>query len=384
MSAERTLALSPLQQEVNAQVLPEADEAAALFTVEQNPKRMEDSDRAEAMKQLAFGEQFTDHMAVAHWDADTGWHGKKVTAFGPLVLSPAAAVLHYSQEIFEGLKAFRWEDGSVWTFRPGFNAARLNQSARRMAMPELPLQDFIGSIVQTVREDRGWVPTAPNTSLYLRPYMIASEAFLGVRPAREYLYGMIASPVGAFFKDGVNPVSIYVSNEYHRAAPGGTGAAKTGGNYSGSMLPQRLAGELGYEQVCYLDAKTNKNLEELGGMNLFVIRKDGTAVTPKLTGTILEGGTRAAIMQLLADRGVEVKQQDIPIAELVEDIESGNVVEMFACGTAALVTPIGRLGGSNFDVALTGTKVSEELYKELNAIQRGQAPDRHNWMYRIL
>ena len=383
MTAQTKVTPSPLQEEVAAQVLPDADEAAGAFEVSVNSAPASDEEHAKAMSELAFGECFTDHMVTMGWTPEGGWENREVQAFGPLDLLPSAAVLHYSQEIFEGMKAFRWQDGSVRVFRPGFNSARFNQSARRMEMPEVPLEDFIGSLVALVRADKRWVPGAPNTSLYLRPFMIADESYIGVRPANSYLYSVIASPVGVYFKDGLAPVSIYVADEHHRAAPGGTGAAKTGGNYSGSMLPQRLAAEQGYEQVCYLDPATNANLEELGGMNLFVVRKDGTALTPRLTGTILEGGTRSAIIQLLNDRGVEVHEQDIPLADLIEDIKNGDVTEMFACGTAALITPIGRLGGSNFEVELTESATAKDLLAELGAIQRGEVEDRHGWMYQV-
>ncbi len=375
---------SPLQAEVSAQVLPDADQAAALFPVTVNAEPATEQEHAQYMEQLRFGEVFGDYMAVMDWTEDDGWQDRRVVPFGPLALSPAAAVLHYSQEIFEGLKAFRWGDGSVWTFRPGFNSARLNQSARRMAMPEVSLDDFIGSLVQMVRADERWVPDAPNTSLYLRPFMIADEPFLGIRPAKKFLYAVISSPVGSFFKDGLNPVSIYVATDFHRAAPGGTGAAKTGGNYAASLLPQRLAAEKGYEQVCYLDAHTNQNLEELGGMNVFAVKADGSVITPKLTGTILEGGTRGAIIQLLRDRDIPVEETTIPLEWLKEQIEAGEITEMFACGTAALVTPIGRLGGEGFDLHLEGTETADMLYKQLSGIQRGTAPDPHGWMYQLV
>lgn len=375
---------SPLQREVNSQTLPTPEEAASRFTFSANPEPASQEDYEQAMEDLAFGERFTDHMTLMSWNPEEGWHNREVTGFANLEMSPAAGVLHYSQEIFEGMKAFRWPDGSVWVFRPGFNAARMNQSARRMEMPEMDLEDFVGSLVQLVRADEKWVPWTEDASLYLRPFMVADEPFLGVRPAKQYLYSVIASPVGPYFKAGLDPVSIYVTDEYHRSAPGGTGSAKTGGNYSGSMLPQRMAAERGFEQVCYLDAATNKNLEELGGMNIFVVRSDGTAVTPRLTGTILEGGTRAAVIQLLKDRGTTVLEQDIPIEGLVEDIKNGDVTEMFACGTAALVVPIGRLGGNGFDLKLGGTETTQAIYEDLSGIQRGTAEDRHNWMYRIV
>ena len=373
-----------LEAEFRAQRLPDADVAASRFPVIPNVNPASEEDHAAAMEELAFGVRFGDYMAVADWSVEDGWHDRRVVPFGPLQLSPAAAVLHYSQEIFEGLKAFRWADGSIWTFRPGFNAARLNHSARRMAMPEIALDDFIGSLVQMVRMDERWVPGVPNSSLYLRPFMIADEEFVGVRPAHHYKYVAIASPVGPYFKGGMSGVSIWVSTDFNRAAPGGTGDAKTGGNYASSLLPQRLAAEKGFEQVCYLDAETNTNLEELGGMNVFVVKKDGSVLTPRLTGTLLEGGTRSAIIQLLADRGIEVDQATIPLAWLVKAIEDGEVVEMFACGTAAIVTPIARLAGDGFDVTLDGDEVTGQILEELGGIQRGTIPDRHGWMYQLV
>lgn len=373
-----------LEELVASQMLPDNDAAAQRFPLHRNASPTSDAAHRVAMENLAFGKTFGDHMAVMEWDLDHGWNSRRVEAFGPLSLSPAAAVLHYSQEIFEGMKAFRWEDGSVWMFRPGFNSARLNQSAVRMAMPQVELDDFIGSIVQMVRADSRWVPDAPNTSLYLRPFMISTEAFLGVRAAHEYLYAVISSPVGAFFKGGLSPVSIWVTKEFHRAAPGGTGAAKTGGNYAASLLPQRMADERGFEQVCYLDAKSATYLEELGGMNIFAVTKDGDVLTPRLTGTILEGGTRAAIIQLFLDRGIVVKQIPIALDDLVNKIEEGEITELFACGTAAIITPIGRLGSLEFDLTLPGGNVATSVYEQLAAIQRGEAPDPHGWMYRIL
>lgn len=375
--------LGSLEEEVAGQTLPAADQVAKRFPLVPNPNPASDERHAEIMEALDFGVAFGDYMAVADWSVDDGWHDRRVEAFGPLALSPAAAVLHYSQEIFEGLKAFRWEDGSIWTFRPGFNAARLNHSARRMAMPEIPLDDFLGSLVQMVRADERWVPGTQNASLYLRPFMIADEEFLGVGAAQHYKYAVISSPVGPYFKGGMAGVSIWVSTDFNRAAPGGTGDAKTGGNYAASLLPQRLAGEQGFQQVCYLDAATGKNLEELGGMNVFAVKADGTVLTPRLTGTILEGGTRSAIITLLKDRGVKVEELPIPLEWLVSAIQDGEVVEMFACGTAAVVTPISRLAGAGFDVSLQGDTVTREILEELSGIQRGTIPDRHGWMYRL-
>ena len=386
MSAEITNA-TPLEEEVAAQKLPDADQLANRFALCPRDHEASAERHAEVMEKLDFGRACGDYMAVARWTPQDGWVDKKVEAYGPLALSPAAAVFHYAQEIFEGLKAFRRADGSIWCFRPGFNAARFNQSARRMAMPELDVWDFVGSLVTTVRADKRWVPGGENTSLYLRPFMIADEEFLGVHTALQYRYVLITSPVGPYFKDGVAPVSIWVSTDYHRAAPGGTGDAKTGGNYAASLLPQQMAAERGYEQVLYLDAKTSTNLEELGGMNVFVVRADGTVQTPRLTGTILEGGTRGALIQLMEDRGITVDQVDIALADLLDDIASGQVTEMFACGTAAVITPICQLGGeidgAEFEVTLEGTELAMVLLAEMTGIQRGTVPDPHNWMYRL-
>lgn len=382
--ATSTEGQTELAEEVAAQQLPDPDAAAERFPITVNENPASEEDHAAAMEALAFGVNFGDYMAVADWSEDEGWSDQRVVPYGPLDLTPAAAVLHYAQEVFEGMKAYRWADGSIWTFRPGFNAARLNHSARRIAMPEIPLEDFIGSLVQVVRADERWVPSVDNSSLYLRPFMIADESFVGVRPARHYKYVVIETPVGPYFKGGLAPVSIWVTTDYCRAAPGGTGDAKTGGNYAASLLPQRLASAKGFEQVCYLDPKTGRNLEELGGMNVFVIKKDGTVLTPKLTGSILEGGTRGAIIQLLADKGTEVQEATIELEWLIEAIESGEVVEMFACGTAAVVVPIGQLAGEDFDVRIGGDKVTREILDELSGIQHGTVPDRHNWMYRLV
>lgn len=373
-----------LLEEASAQPAPPADVVAALFPVEPNPQGATTQEREKALAELNFGTVFGDHMAVMEWTPKTGWANRRVEAYGPLPLMPSAAVLHYGQEIFEGMKAYRWEDGSVWTFRPSFNWARMNHSARRLAMPEVSLEDFLGSIAQTVRADEQWVPSTPDSSLYLRPFMIATEAFLGVRPAREYSYLMISSPVGPYFKGGLKPVSIWVSTQFHRAAPGGTGSAKTGGNYAASLLPQQLAAEKGYDQVCYLDAASNEHLEELGGMNLFVVMEDGTVRTPKLSGSILEGGTRSAIIQLLQDWGVQVREETISLTDLVADIESGKVQELFACGTAAVVTPIGEIAGDDFQVFVPGGELTGKILAELGGIQRGTVEDRHGWMYRLI
>ena len=343
-------------------------------------------ERQRLIEQPAFGTVFTDHMARITWTADAGWTDRRIEPYGPLLLDPAAAVLHYGQEIFEGLKAYRHADRSVWTFRPWANAARFAQSARRLALPELPAEDFLGSIEALVGVDLDWVPGADETSLYLRPFMFASEAFLGVRPARGVEYLLIASPVGPYFAGGVQPVSIWVSQDYHRAGPGGTGSAKCGGNYAASLLPQQEAYARGCEQVCFLDAETRTKLEELGGMNVFVVHADGHVETPALTGTILEGVTRSSILTLLREEGREVVEGAIRLEDLQADLASGAVAEVFACGTAAVVTPIGRLAGKDFDLPVadgaTGP-VTAAVRQRLTDIQYGRAADTRGWMYRL-
>ncbi|UNX53903.1 branched-chain amino acid aminotransferase [Georgenia sp. TF02-10] len=370
----------------DAAELPAADALAGRFPHTPAASPATAQTHAEVMGSLTFGVAFTDHMARARWTADAGWHDHGTVAFAPIALSPAAAVLHYGQQVFEGLKAYRHADGSVWTFRPGFNAARFNASARRLALPELPAEDFVASLAALVAADRRWVPETTGASLYLRPFMIATEPFLGVRAAREVAYLLIASPVGPYFTQGFTPVAIWVAADYHRVGPGGMGAAKTGGNYAASLLPQQEAYDKGFEQVCYLDAATNTYLEELGGMNLFVVDDDGAVRTPALTGTILEGGTRASILDLLRADGREVREEMIDLAGLLDDIRAGRVREAFACGTAAVVTPIGRLAGEGFDVTVgdgTPGPTTTELYTTLTDIQYGRRPDPAGWMYRL-
>lgn len=371
-----------LERAASAATIP-ADQVAGRFPYQGSDQGRSAAEIAEIHAKLSFGTIFTDHMAQVSYSDKDGWHNHRLVDYGELQLSPAAAVLHYGQEIFEGLKAYRHADGSLWTFRPGYNAARFNASAARMAMPQLPVEDFLASIVDLVRKDGAYVPAQAGAALYLRPFMFASEAFLGVRPAHRYEFLTIASPVGPYFTDGFNPVSIWVTKDFHRAGPGGTGAAKTGGNYASSLLPQQYAGERGFDQVCFVDACGAGNLEELGGMNVFVVYRDGRVATPKLTGTILQGGTRSSIIQLLGEQGSEVAEVTIPLAQLIADIEAGVVTELFACGTAAVVTPIGQLASHDFDVSLPAGPVTTDIHARLTAIQEGRANDTHNWMYRI-
>ncbi|MCK0117998.1 branched chain amino acid aminotransferase [Isoptericola sp. CG 20/1183] len=368
-------------------ILPaELEDLVALFDVEQSDAPTPDAEREAALAEPRFGTVFTDHMARITWRRDTGWLDRRIEKYGPLQLDPATAVLHYAQEIFEGMKAYKHADGSVWTFRPDANAARFARSAHRLALPALSVDDFIGSIAALVRTDRAWVPSGEDSSLYLRPFMFASEAFLGVRPAAEVEYLCIASPVGPYFAGGVRPVSIWVAEDYHRSGPGGTGDAKCGGNYAASLLPQTQAQENGCDQVCFLDATTNSYLEELGGMNVFVVMADGSVHTPELTGSILEGVTRSSILQLASDRGRDVVERRIPLAELVAGLADGSVREVFACGTAAVITPVGRLAGGTFDHTVGDGEPGDltmQIRTELTDIQYGRAADRHGWMRRL-
>jgi len=359
--------------------------AGLIWNVTRNTEAAPDAEREAILADPGFGQHFTDHMVDICWSERGGWHRPRVQAYGPISLDPAAAVLHYAQEIFEGLKAYRHADGSIWSFRPDANGRRLQRSAKRLALPELPVEYFVESIKQLIAVDGSWVPSAPETSLYLRPFMFAKEAFLGVRPARKVNYYVIASPAGAYFTGGVTPVSIWLSTDYSRAGKGGTGAAKTGGNYASSLLPQAEAYEHGCAQVLFLDAQEATYIEELGGMNVVLVKRDGTLVTPE-SDSILEGITRDSILQLAEDRGHRVERRRVTIDEWREGVESGDIVEVFACGTAAVVTPIAQLKAKDFTVGDADAPAGEltmSLRQELTDIQYGRLPDRHGWMTRL-
>ncbi len=356
--------------------------AGLVWNVTKNTDSLPDAEREAILADPGFGQHFTDHMVDICWSEKGGWHRPRVQPYGPIPLDPAAAVLHYSQEIFEGLKAYRHADGSIWTFRADRNAARLQRSARRLALPELPTEYFLDSLRQLVAVDGAWVPTAPETSLYLRPFMFAKEAFLGVRPAKKVAYYLIASPAGAYFPGGVQPVNIALSTRYARAGKGGTGAAKTGGNYASSLLPQAEAYEKGCQQVLFLD---DGYIEELGGMNLVLVTDDGRLITPE-SDSILEGITLASILQVARDRGLVVEQRRVSIDEWREGAESGHIVGAFACGTAAVVVPIGKLVADDYEIVHEGdaaTELAMSLRDELTGIQYGRVEDRHGWMLRL-
>ena len=375
--------LTELEKE-SAQQIPAAEELAHGYVVRGHPHKKSEEEYARQMERLGFGVDFSDYMAHSTWTAETGWAEKSIEPYGPLLLDPGTAVLHYGQEIFEGLKAYRHDDGSIWTFRPLYNAARLNHSARRLAIPELPLRDFMESIVGLVRADQRWVPEAEGASLYLRPFTFASESFLGVRAASRYEYLVMASPSGPYFAHGFQPIEVWVEKDYHRAGPGGMGDAKTGGNYASSLLPKVTAHDQGFDEVMFLDARTDTYIDELGGMNVFVVMSDGSVKTPKLTGNILPGCTRSSIIQLLESEGVRVSEEEIAIADVVAGIASGAVAEMFACGTAAVVTAIGRLASADFDVCVPVGGVTKRIYDTLTGIQLGRIEDKFSWCYRLV
>lgn len=359
---------------------PDTGLAPLTFAVTKNLNGKTPQQRAEILENPGFGTSFTDHMVDVCWSTRGGWHRPRVQPYGPISLDPAAAVLHYGQEIFEGIKAYRHADGSIHTFRPDQNGRRLQRSARRLALPELPVSYFIQSIRELIAVDADWVPSGADQSLYLRPFMFAKEAFLGVRPANKVAYYLIASPAGAYFTGGVRPVSIWLSEDYARAGRGGTGAAKTGGNYASSLLPQSEAYEHECDQVVFLDQ--DRNVEELGGMNVVFVYKDGTIVTPE-SPSILEGITRDSILQLAKDRGHKVEGRAVSLDEWRQGVASGDIVEVFACGTAAVVTPIGVLKGKDFiDEQPTG-ELALSLREELTDIQYGRREDTHGWLLRL-
>ena len=360
-------------------------DSATQFTHVAHPAPTPVAERDAVLANPGFGARFTDHMVVIEYSEERGWHGAAVQPYGPIALDPASSVLHYAQEIFEGLKAYRHPDGSMALFRPEANAARFNASAERLAMPALPEALFIQAITELVKADREWFPTVEGGALYLRPFMIATESFLGVRPAKAYKFIVIASPAGNYFKSGTPAVSIWVS-DYTRAAPGGTGAAKCGGNYAASLVPTAEAFAKGHDQVLFLDAAEHKWIEELGGMNLFFAFADGSLLTPPLTGTILPGITRDSLIRLARDEGLAVREERYSLDQWRADAASGQLVEVFACGTAAVVTPVGQVADRDgaFTIGSGGPgQLTGKLKARLTAIQRGAQADPHDWVHRI-
>ncbi|MGD3105909.1 branched-chain amino acid aminotransferase [Streptomyces sp. YGL11-2] len=341
------------------------------------------AEREQILAAPGFGRHFTDHMVTIKWTEGRGWHDAELVPYAPLSLDPANMTLHYAQTIFEGLKAYRQPDGSVATFRPDANARRFQASARRLGMPELPVETFIAACDALVTQDKAWVPNSGEASLYLRPFMFASEVGLGVKPANEYLFLVIASPAGAYFQGGVKPVSVWLSEEYVRATPGGTGAAKTGGNYAASLVAQAQAAEQGCDQVVWLDAIERRWIEEMGGMNLYFVYGN-RIVTPELTGSLLPGITRDSLLSIAADLGYEVSEGRISVEEWQGATEDGTLTEVFACGTAAVITPVGRVKSARANWTVADGEPGEvtmKLRKALLDIQTGVGADTHGWMH---
>lgn len=350
-----------------------------------HPAPVPGATRDQALADPGFGTVFTDHMVSIDWDEGEGWHNAQLCPRAPIPLDPAASVLHYAQEIFEGLKAYRLADGAMALFRPYANARRFNASARRLAMPELPEETFVEAVKLAVLADADWFPQVAGGSLYIRPFMFANEHFLGVRPAKKYKFLVILSPAGNYFKSGAPAVSVWVS-DYTRAAPGGTGEAKCGGNYAASLVPTGEAFAQGHDQVVFLDAAERKWIEELGGMNLFFVFDDGRIVTPPLSGTILPGITRESLLTLAREEGLDVREERYSLDQWQADAASGKLVETFACGTAAVVTAVGRVAGRTVDFTIGSGgpgQTTTRLRDKLVGIQRGTVEDRHGWVMRL-
>jgi branched-chain amino acid aminotransferase len=332
---------------------------------------------------LAFGKQFTDRMFVMEYDAGRGWHSARIQPYGPFAMDPAAAVLHYAQEIFEGLKAFRRPDGKIALFRPEDNIERFNRSARRMCMPQVDPAFFLRALEELVRLEAAWVPRSEGTSLYIRPTMIATDPYLGVRPSEKYLCYIILSPVGAYYAGGFNPVKIWISDEYVRSAPGGTGEAKTGGNYAASLRASMEASAKGFDQVLWLDAVQRKYVEEVGSMNICFLY-GGKVVTSPLSGTILDGITRRSILTLVREFGYEVEERALSVEEILDGAADGRLQEAFGTGTAAVVSAVGQFTYRDRTVTLGGGQAGAltlKLHATLTGIQTGRMADDHGWVH---
>ncbi|MFJ6382029.1 branched-chain amino acid aminotransferase [Kitasatospora sp. NPDC092039] len=367
-----------------------ATQAPITFDLKPSAHPLPAAEREARLANPGFGRVFTDHMVTIRWTEGVGWHDAQLAPYAPLEIDPANMTLHYGQAIFEGLKAYRQADGSIATFRPEANAARFQASARRLAMPELPVEAFVEAVELLVRQEQDWVPNEPEQSLYLRPFMFATEVGLGVRPANSYLFMIIASPAGAYFQGGIKPVSVWLSKEYVRAAPGGTGAAKCAGNYAASLVAQAQAAEKGCDQVVWLDAAEHRWVEEMGGMNLYFVFGEGAdakIVTPELSGALLPGITRDSLLQLAADLGYAVEERRISTDEWQQANADGTLTEVFACGTAAVITPVGSVKSAAADWTVgTGEPgpVTMELREALLSIQGGRTPDTHHWLHKIV
>jgi len=330
---------------------------------------------------LGFGLYYTDHMFLMNYKEGKGWHDPRIVPYAPIALDPAAMCLHYGQESFEGMKAYYGADGKIRLFRPEENMARLNLTNRRLCIPEIDEAFAVEAVEALVKVDSGWIPTQEGTSLYIRPYIFATEAHVGVRPAKELIFAIILSPVGAYYPEGLNPVKILVEQDFVRAVRGGMGFTKTGGNYAGSLKAQELAHEQGYSQVLWLDGIERKYIEEVGTMNVF-FQIGGEVVTPSLQGSILGGITRKSCVELLQSWGLKISERQLALDELLEAARSGNLVEAFGSGTAAVISPIGELKCGDEIITVNNGEIgalSQRLYDELTGIQWGMRPDAFGW-----
>ena len=334
---------------------------------------------------LGFGKIFTDHMFVMDYTEGQGWHDARIVPYAPLVLDPAALVFHYAQECFEGMKAYRRADGGVQLFRPEKNAQRMQSTHQRLCIPEIPVEDFVQAVKALVKVDEAWVPHADGTSLYIRPFTIATEAVLGVKASAEYKFIIIASPSGAYYAEGINPVRIYVEDQYVRATPGGTGYIKCGGNYAASIIASEKAHQLGFSQVLWLDGVERKYVEEVGSMNIF-FKIDGQIYTAPTVGTVLPGITRMSCIELLKSWGYQVNETRLAITDIMDAAEAGKLEEVFGTGTAAVISPVGELVYEDRKAEINGGvigPVTQKLYDTLTGIQWGKLPDKHGWIQTV-
>ena len=334
---------------------------------------------------LGFCHIFTDHMFVMNYTEGTGWHDPRIVPFGNIPLSPAAMVFHYGQEMFEGLKAYKGADGKAYLFRPDMNAKRANNSNDRLCIPEIPEEDFVEAVKALVSVEKDWIPTAPGTSLYIRPFIIATDDFLGVAPSKTYMFIIILSPSGAYYESGLAPVGIWIEDEYVRAVRGGMGFAKTGGNYAASLIAQVKAHNDGFSQVLWLDGVERKYIEEVGAMNIF-FKIDGKIVTPMLNGSILPGITRNSVIQMCKSWGMTVEERKVSVDELIEAQKSGKLEECFGSGTAAVISPVGKLRYKDDVMTINGGgigEISQKLYDNLPGIQWGRLPDPFGWRVEV-
>jgi branched-chain amino acid aminotransferase len=336
--------------------------------------------------EFGFGNVFSNRMFTQKYTPELGWHEAQIGPYGPFTFAPSTAVFHYAQEIFEGTKAYRRPDGGINLFRPWENARRFNESARRMVMPTVDEEDHVAAIMKLVELEADWVPSVPGASLYIRPTMIATDAALGVHASKSYLHYIIVGPVGAYFKEGFNPVPVYISDEYRRAVKGGTGAAKTGGNYAASLYVGEAAKKQGYSQVLWLDAINGRSIEEVGAMNICFVYGGKHIVTPKLSGSILPGITRKSLLTLAPDLGYEASEETIDVEQMLTDLQSGQITEVFGCGTAAVIAPVGKFGYKGNEYIINDYQagpVSRHLYDTLTGIQTGQLEDPYGWTCQV-